>query len=365
MSFGALSTFAPQHYPHGRLPESALRWFLKPVLECLHYMHAREMVHLDVKADNIMVTWSDEHGRCGAQATGSYRFPVAKLGDFGSARCLDKNKNKNNNNNNNKSNKPTNPDAQRKRSSSSSNSSSHKKKRSVSPHADDMCCGTPGFMAPEIISHLQNTSDAFSPAADVWSFACTALQLLRGAPPVRPDTHVAAILFETAMFPERIQKFIPPVREPVSPTVIMDHNDNKDKEDEVTISASLRDLLLKCLHPDPKKRATTAELLQHPFFMKETRPEDIGINEENQPPLYYGGTTTTTTTTTTSQSCDTSSNVSSNIHNEFNSLIQCHYGGLKDISNTTGMMGSTLSTLFDGLSNSEGEDCDEGDIIYH
>ncbi|KEG06383.1 Protein kinase domain protein [Trypanosoma grayi] len=299
MPCGSLSSFVRQHYKGGILRERALRWFLKPVVEALRYMHAKHVVHLDLKAENILVTWTDEQGRCGLHACGSHRLPIAKVGDFGCARDVGKKKN-----------------------SSSSSSASRRNGNQDLPmlHTGELPSGTPGFIAPEVIMHFQSASDAYSTAADVWSFGCMVLQLLRGAPPVRTDLNIAAILLETMEHPKLVQRFIPPV-DTVAPT------SGSSCSRGITISTTLQDMLLQCLNPDPRKRPTAEQLLQHPFFLQECHPEDAAVGLCN-PHAFYA--------------CDSNSSSSS--------------FRLRNSSMSGVMIGSTVSTLFDGLSNSdEGE----------
>lgn len=245
MSCGSLLSFVRSHYKAGRLCEQALRWFLKPVLQGLCYMHARNVVHQDIKAENIFVKWTECHeNNSGTHVSTLRRFPVAKLGDFGCARCLETDCTSDNT------------------TTFAANVPGSRGGRASARRHSEMPCGTLGFMAPEMILHLHDACDACSPAADVWSFGCTILQLLRGSLPVRQEAGFAAILFETAMHPKRIQRFIPPLA-------------GSDAHDGgVFVSPSLRDLLLRCLQPNPRKRATAAQLLRHPFFLRDCVPDD-------------------------------------------------------------------------------------------
>ena len=98
------------------------------MLDGLAYLHAQGVVHRDVKGANVLTT----------------KDGVVKLADFGVAvRALD--------------------DAGPRRSSLD---------------ADHEVQGTPYWMAPEVIEMGGATA-----ASDVWSVACTVLELVTGAPP--------------------------------------------------------------------------------------------------------------------------------------------------------------------------------------
>ncbi|RNE95933.1 protein kinase [Trypanosoma rangeli] len=308
MSGGSLLSFVRQHYEAGRLREQALRWFLNPIVEALSYMHANGVVHLDVKAENILVTWGDAHADdCGAHInTPPLRFPVTKLGDFGCARLL-------------RTGSPSKP-------AGSNGSKANKNKRGWTQSSGKMFSGTPGFMAPEVILQSHTMLDSCGTAADVWSLGCTILQLLRGAPPTQTDSNPVAALFETAMHPKKIWRFIPPIGRESEICGATTSSSSKNFREDVVVSATLRDLLLHCLQPDPRKRATAAQLLQHPFFKHPCSPADAaeGIVDPN---VFYGHEVR---------------------------------GGLKSECLSSGMMGSATSMPFDGLSNSDmsNEDAD-------
>lgn len=76
--------------------------------------------------------------------------------------------------------------------------------------------------------------------ADVWSLGCTIIEMITGKPPYAGTPAVTAI-YKIASSNEP-----PPLPD--------------------GISDSLRDFLSKCFVVDPAKRASVAELLQHPFI---------------------------------------------------------------------------------------------------
>lgn len=105
----------------GRLNERLVASYVAKILEGLHYLHSQDVVHCDLKAANILTT-----------KTGN-----VKLTDFGVSLNL----------------------------------------RAVGREFKNVA-GTPNWMAPEIIE-LKGASVK----SDIWSLACTVIELLTGRPP--------------------------------------------------------------------------------------------------------------------------------------------------------------------------------------
>jgi serine/threonine protein kinase len=105
----------------GRLNERLVAGYVVKILEGLHYLHQSEVVHCDLKAANILTT---KNGN-------------VKLSDFGVSLNL----------------------------------------RTVGRERENVA-GTPNWMAPEVIE-LKGAS----PKSDIWSLACTVIELLTGRPP--------------------------------------------------------------------------------------------------------------------------------------------------------------------------------------
>eukprot|EP01133_Synstelium_polycarpum_P011482 gene11482-13387_t len=106
---------------YGNFQEPLLSRYICQVLRGLDYLHAKGVIHRDIKSDNILIT----------------KEGVIKLADFGSCTY-----------------------------------SALDKKLTV--------VGTPFWMAPEVI---QMDMNARSTACDIWSLGCTILELLTGNPP--------------------------------------------------------------------------------------------------------------------------------------------------------------------------------------
>ncbi|KAA6397380.1 MAG: putative Calcium/calmodulin-dependent protein kinase type 1 [Streblomastix strix] len=99
------------------------------------------------------------------------------------------------------------------------------------------CCGTPGYVAPEVLSY-----SGYGKECDLWSLGIIMYVLLCGYPPFF-DINI------TVMF-DMIQKGVYEYESP----------------DWDTISSSAKDLISKLLVVDPVKRFTVDQALQHNWF---------------------------------------------------------------------------------------------------
>ena len=148
MSGGSLASLMKKFT---KLPESVMRVYMRQVLVGLAYLHQRNVVHRDIKADNILMA-SDG---------------TAKISDFGTSREF-----------NDSSNVLT-------------------------------VTGTPWFMAPEVIN-ADEAGQKHGAPADIWSIGCTMLELVTGHPPFSQeyDEPVAA-MFQVGINPAVILDQIP------------------------------------------------------------------------------------------------------------------------------------------------------------
>jgi len=101
-------------------------------------------------------------------------------------------------------------------------------------------CGTPGYVAPEV---LEQNAGGYGPEVDCWSIGVILYILLCGFPPFYDESN--AVLFQM------IKK-----GQYTMPSPYWDD-----------ISAPAKDLVSKLLTVDPKKRATTADVLKHPWIV--------------------------------------------------------------------------------------------------
>ena len=108
----------------GSLPERTIQNFTYQLLDALKYIHAKNIVHRDIKGQNILVTKDDK----------------IKLIDFGCGKRLRR---------------------------SMQNADALKSMR-----------GTPYWMSPEVI-----TGNGHGIKSDIWSLSCTVFEMLSGHPP--------------------------------------------------------------------------------------------------------------------------------------------------------------------------------------
>eukprot|EP00477_Mikrocytos_mackini_P000952 GAHX01001022.1.p1 GENE.GAHX01001022.1~~GAHX01001022.1.p1 ORF type:complete len:692 (-),score=152.64 GAHX01001022.1:149-2224(-) len=164
-----------------QLTKFEVQFFLFHVLSSLNYLHTKNIIHRDIKLANILL--------------GNDLIP--KLGDFGLAAQL---------------------------------ATENDKKTTM--------CGTPNYIAPEIIS---SDSDGHGKAVDIWSLGVLAFAILLGFPP-----------FETSKVKETYKKI-----------KINDYNIPKQFSDQYPNAA---DLIKKMLCSDPIARPSAEHCLKHGFF---------------------------------------------------------------------------------------------------
>eukprot|EP00826_Nyctotherus_ovalis_P020229 TRINITY_DN1633_c0_g2_i3.p1 TRINITY_DN1633_c0_g2~~TRINITY_DN1633_c0_g2_i3.p1 ORF type:complete len:511 (+),score=164.90 TRINITY_DN1633_c0_g2_i3:498-2030(+) len=162
-----------------RLTELEVRCYLIQLIAGVKYLHAHRVIHRDLKLGNLFLTDRME----------------VKIGDFGLATKLEF-------------------DGDRKRT----------------------ICGTPNYIAPEIIDGKQGHSYE----VDIWSLGVIIYTLIIGKPPFETSdvkTTYRRIKMNAYTFPEHI-----------------------------TISSQAKDLITKILNLDPAMRPTLDEILDHAFL---------------------------------------------------------------------------------------------------
>jgi len=162
-----------------RLTELEVQCYLVQIIAGLKYLHSHRVIHRDLKLGNLFITDKMEE----------------KIGDFGLATKLEF-------------------EGDRKRT----------------------ICGTPNYIAPEIIDGKQGHSYE----VDIWSLGVIIYTLLIGKPPFETSdvkTTYRRIKMNAYSFP-----------------------------DHITISSPAKDLITKILNLDPTKRPTLDEILEHPFL---------------------------------------------------------------------------------------------------
>lgn len=180
----------------GNFPEKLVSSYVVKILEGLNYLHEQNVAHCDLKAANILTT---KNGN-------------VKLSDFGVSLNL-------------------------------------KAVKEMGRKNDAI--GTPNWMAPEVIELKGVTVKA-----DIWSLACTIIELLTGKPPYYD------MLAMSAMF-RIVEDDCPPIPDKCSP--------------------HLNDLLVQCFNKDATKRPTAEMLFEHKWVqqvwtgnkeLRELRPQD-------------------------------------------------------------------------------------------
>ncbi|KAG6813166.1 hypothetical protein H0H92_013573 [Tricholoma furcatifolium] len=176
----------------GKFNERLVASYVVKILEGLHYLHESDVVHCDLKAANILTT---KNGN-------------VKLSDFGVSLNL----------------------------------------RAMEREMKDVA-GTPNWMAPEVIE-LKGASTK----SDIWSLACTVIELLTGRPPYAEVANPMTVMYSI------VEDDMPPLPPSCSPL--------------------LCDFLTACFNKDPKKRPSAMMLFEHPWLKqnwgihKELRPQD-------------------------------------------------------------------------------------------
>lgn len=161
----------------GSFPESVIRTYTKQLLDGLEYLHNNRIIHRDIKGANILV---DNKG-------------CIKLADFGASR---------------------------------------KVVELATINGAKSMKGTPHWMSPEVI--LQT---GYTTSADIWSVACTVIEMATGKPPWSQQYPQEV----SALFYIGTTRDHPPIPE--------------------HLSTEAKDFLLKCFHKEPNLRPSASDLL--------------------------------------------------------------------------------------------------------
>ncbi|KAI0343998.1 kinase [Trametopsis cervina] len=186
--------------------ESVIQIYTMQMLEGLAYLHSMNVVHRDIKPDNILL---DHQG-------------IIKYVDFGAAKILAKNQRT----------------IQRSRRATDA---------SATPGAfpvgtNNSLTGTPMYMSPEVI---RNNKRGRHGAMDIWSLGCVVLECATGRKPWSNLDNEWAIMFHIGVATQH-----PPLPEP-------------GQLSELGI-----DFIRQCLTIDPMQRPSAVELMSHPWMLE-------------------------------------------------------------------------------------------------
>lgn len=207
--------------PNSGLHEVVIRHFLKQLTSALEFLRSKNYVHRDVKPQNLLLLPSapfrDQRAFPIMEASqdslipvsGLASLPMLKLADFGFARVL------------------------------------------PSTSLADTLCGSPLYMAPEILRY-----ERYDAKADLWSVGTVLYEMITGRPPFRARNHVE--LLRKIEAAEDVIKF----------------------PREVVISAEMKALVRALLKRSPVERLSFEN-----FFSHSAITSDIpGLVEDDVPP---------------------------------------------------------------------------------
>ncbi|CAI5519452.1 unnamed protein product [Closterium sp. Naga37s-1] len=200
----------------GRLPEALVRRYARGICEGLRDLHARGIVHCDIRAANVLL--NGDKGE-------------AKLCSFGSAiRAAD---------------------------GSAAEAAGARKP----PPARFQGAGAYSWMAPEVVRQ-----EAQGCAADIWSFACTVLEMITGEPPWTAQ-------LEAAGFAAAPGSAVGGARACDRDAVLhMIGSTFEVPHIPAEVSPECRSLLRRCLERDPANRPSAMLLLDHAFLLPSPCP---------------------------------------------------------------------------------------------
>ncbi|GAA5955428.1 hypothetical protein JCM3765_006774 [Sporobolomyces pararoseus] len=215
---------------HGRIEdEIIIQIYALQMLSGLIYLHSQNVVHRDIKPDNILL---DSNG-------------TIKYVDFGAAKVLAKNQK---------------TLASRSRMNMASTVKLDENGQPGPADANSLT-GTPMYLSPETVKGERRGKMG---AMDVWAVGCVILECATGRRPWSNLDNEWAIMFHIGIAVQH-----PPLPEP-------------HQLSELGI-----DFIRQCLDIDPDKRPSAEELMLHPWIQEATAQISAAYEEESTPPGSY------------------------------------------------------------------------------
>ncbi|KAG8161501.1 hypothetical protein KVR01_008488 [Diaporthe batatas] len=198
--------------PNAGLNEVIIRHFLKQLASALQFLRKLDLVHRDVKPQNLLLLPSVDFRESNREvpqilsasqnslipAVGLRSLPMLKLADFGFARVL------------------------------------------PSTSLAETLCGSPLYMAPEILRY-----ERYDATADLWSVGTVLYEMAAGRPPFRASNHV-----------ELLRK-------------IEASNDSIKFPRESNLSSDMKLLIRALLKKSPSERITFDNFFSHPVVVNQ------------------------------------------------------------------------------------------------
>lgn len=222
-----------QKYPNprtGGLNEVVVRHFLKQLADALKFLREKNLIHRDVKPQNLLLNPSPQYltrhrpermpysasNNSLTPRVGLESLPMLKIADFGFARSL------------------------------------------PATSLAETLCGSPLYMAPEILGYQK-----YDAIADLWSVGAVLFEMMTAKPPFRAQNHVELY--------RKIEKTDDRIKFP----------------DDIIISSTMKQTIRSLLKKNPKDRISFPEFFSSPILIDEI-PGLVGDDIGKELKLHSG-----------------------------------------------------------------------------